>query len=739
MARRTLVRADDKPDAPSDAGATHAGPESPLPAPAASPSDAADTRTGAPGLGHPAPDDRTVVQTGVPAAGPPRGLTGVPDKTEVVPETDIFPPPAPEKAAPPPPAPPPGEAGPGGRPLPSVPGYRVLTRLGEGTYGEVWLAQDERTGIHVAVKFFAHGTTVMWQLIQAEVKQLARLHADPGIVQLLNVELASDPPYYVMAFADRGSLAQRLEKGPLPVAEALDIFRQVAEALAYVHAKGVRHCDLKPGNILLTSRGRALIGDFGQAHLSSEVAPALGTFFYMAPEQADLSAQIPDTRWDVYGLGAVFYALVTGRPPHEDPRLRQELAGADDLPHRLRRYRELVQQAPRPQGHRRVPGMDRRLAEIVDRCLEADPARRLRDAGAVLAALARRERQLRQRPLFVFGFVAQVLLFLVMAGIAAWAVEAAVDQSEKALTSQLLQSDQASASLVASALEENLTGRLHLLERQAARDDLRRALRVKDRATLDRLMTEASRQQGDKALSWMIVDDRGRRVALHLNVRLPADFAIPQRFAWRDWFNGIGDRPKEKDRDFPPIRHSHVSQPFLSKLRGERTIGLSTPVFAPGGKGKVLGVLYTPVPLKEIHAWLARARIRDGFAVLIDHRGYCLRHGDDEEILAGPDPNPPRWHCPTFDEALSREGSTREYEDPIDHRTYLAGYAPLKTLGWAALVQHDRQAALRPVAELKRQMLLLGLVMLVTVSLLLSALWGWLIWTLRRKDRVVQA
>src|SRR5439155_11562166 len=137
--------------------------------------------------------------------------------------------------------------------------------------------------------------------------------------------------------------------------------------LAYVHAKGVRHCDLKPGNVLLKARKRALIADFGQAHLSSDQSPALGTFFYMAPEQADLSKQIPDTRWDVYGLGAIVYAMLTGQPPREDPRLREELARTEELSHRLLRYREWVRAAPKPQGHRRVPGMDRRLAEVIDR------------------------------------------------------------------------------------------------------------------------------------------------------------------------------------------------------------------------------------------------------------------------------------------------------------------------------------------------------------------------------------
>src|SRR5262249_20092413 len=149
----------------------------------------------------------------------------------------------------------------------------------------------------------------------AEVGTIAQLHGVRGIVQLEDVGQAATPPYYVMAYAEQGSLADRLAHGPLPADHALDLFRQLAEALAYVHAKGIRHCDLKRGNVLLAARGRALLADFGQAHLDSDNSPALGTFFYMAPEQATLKTQLPDTSWDVYALGALLYAMLTGVAP----------------------------------------------------------------------------------------------------------------------------------------------------------------------------------------------------------------------------------------------------------------------------------------------------------------------------------------------------------------------------------------------------------------------------------------
>src|SRR5438067_167664 len=117
----------------------------------------------------------------------------------------------------------------------AVPGYKPVRQLGQGTYGVVWLAEEETTGIKVAVKFFAHGAGEDWQMLQGEVRQLASLHDDPGIVELIDVGLSAFPPYYVMRYCEGGSLAQRLEKGPLPLEQALAIFRQICEALAYVH------------------------------------------------------------------------------------------------------------------------------------------------------------------------------------------------------------------------------------------------------------------------------------------------------------------------------------------------------------------------------------------------------------------------------------------------------------------------------------------------------------------------
>jgi serine/threonine protein kinase len=300
-----------------------------------------------------------------------------------------------------------------GRPLPQIPGYEVEMRLGEGAYGEVWVARDRKNpGRRVAIKFYTRRGGD-WTLLAREVEKLNFLATDRYVVQVLNVGWDSDPPYYVMEFMERGSLAERLEKGTLPVSEALPLFRDVVVGVVNAHGRGVLHCDIKPANVLLGPDGKPRLADFGQSRLSHEDRPALGTMFYMAPEQADPKAT-PDARWDVYALGALLYCLLTGEPPYRDAPGVDTLDEPTALEERLARYRRLLREAPRPRKHRRVPGVDRALAEIIDRCVAVNPARRFANAQAVLNALDARALRRARRPLLVMGALAPVLLLLVM-------------------------------------------------------------------------------------------------------------------------------------------------------------------------------------------------------------------------------------------------------------------------------------------------------------------------------------
>jgi serine/threonine protein kinase len=645
--------------------------------------------------------------------------------------------------------------------LPPVPGHVAVKKLGEGSYGQVWLYEEVRTGIRVAIKFFARAWGLEWQLLQAEVKQLAMMHADPGIVQLLDVEPESNPPYYVMSYAAGGSLAQRLKgRQGLPLADALRIFRQVTAALAYVHAKGIRHCDLKPGNILLDSRGRALIGDFGQAHLGSESSPALGTFFYMAPEQADLANTIPDMRWDVYGLGALFYAMLTGAPPREEGAPPAE-PGRLSLAEKLARYREAVRRAARPNAHRRVAGMDRALAVIIDRCLEVDPQRRFRDAGAVLEALARRDRAQRRRPLLLFGLAAPLLLVLVMTALGYWSARRQIDNTAEQLEHQLQESDRLGARLVASVIQESMQDRIELM--QEFRDDSEHLLiKVKesrggeiadeDRRTLRDALAELHSRGKERKFfhQYALADKDGYLLAVY--PRLEAEERRDEkgrrrRWAFRDWFNGERDKPDPDDRS-PPLRKLHVSQPYVSTVPNspELAINVSLPLVDRHGAG--YGVLTGQVWVKDLHAWLARLDIRDGFVVLLNERGQCLLHRSADNIKPRTGESPVDWRpqCELYNEALAEEHSDglADYADPVDGKRYLAGYSRFRReegrrgVAWLALVQHDRAAVLKPVSQLERNLRFNCGVGLLVGLLLTVGLWGWMVLTLGREEGIPQ-
>ncbi len=311
--------------------------------------------------------------------------------------------------------PPARQSGPSAAPASlQLPGYELRRFLGEGAYGRVWVAHDKSTGRQVAIKFFSHRNAMDWSLLSREVEKLVFLSTDRYVVQLLDVGWDAEPPFYVMEYVENGSLADYLQANhALPVHEAVELFREVAIGLSHAHSKGVLHCDLKPANILLDQDRRPRLADFGQSRLTFELSPALGTLFYMAPEQADMKA-IPDARWDVYALGALCYCMLTGQPPHRTPEFLEAIQRHSQLSRRLEAYRQAILQAPPPNDHRDIRGVDRALAEIVDRCIAVDAEERFPHVANVLDALADRDRARARRPLLVLGILGPLLLLATM-------------------------------------------------------------------------------------------------------------------------------------------------------------------------------------------------------------------------------------------------------------------------------------------------------------------------------------
>jgi serine/threonine-protein kinase len=202
--------------------------------------------------------------------------------------------------------------------------YALERELGAGGMATVYLAHDAKHHRQVALNVMRPELAPAAERFLREITIAANLQ-HPNILAVYDSGEADGLLYYVMPYVEGPSLRERLRREPeLPVGEAVRILRDVADALAAAHAKGVVHRDVKPENILLSGR-HALVADFGVAKAVSEatdartlttVGVALGTPAYMAPEQGAADPHL-DHRADLYAFGVVAYEMVAGRPPFE--------------------------------------------------------------------------------------------------------------------------------------------------------------------------------------------------------------------------------------------------------------------------------------------------------------------------------------------------------------------------------------------------------------------------------------
>ena len=204
--------------------------------------------------------------------------------------------------------------------------YAIERELGMGGMATVYLAHDIRHERPVALKVFRPevGASFGAERFAREIKLLARLR-HPFILPLLDSGESAGALYFVMPYIDGESLRARLvREGRLPIEEAVELARGVADALSYAHGEGVVHRDVKPENVLLSRQGHAVLADFGIARgrpmshdpagQLTEVGLALGTTVYMSPEQALGDPDI-DGRSDIYSLGITLYEMLAGQPP----------------------------------------------------------------------------------------------------------------------------------------------------------------------------------------------------------------------------------------------------------------------------------------------------------------------------------------------------------------------------------------------------------------------------------------
>jgi hypothetical protein len=228
-------------------------------------------------------------------------------------------------------------------PLDRIGRYRPERRLGAGGFGVVWLAHDDVLDATVAVKVLSENWIDRLDIRERFLSEarLLRKADSSRVVQVYDIgELPDGRPYFVMEYADGGTLADRIEAGALPVAEALRLTALAARGAAALHEAGIVHRDIKPSNVLLrTTPGgadRVLLADLGLAKSlaqASGLTIAAGSAGYTPPEQAQPGSGI-DARADVYSLGALGHHLVTGSVPgppgkvERPDRLRTEVGPA---------------------------------------------------------------------------------------------------------------------------------------------------------------------------------------------------------------------------------------------------------------------------------------------------------------------------------------------------------------------------------------------------------------------------
>jgi WD40 repeat protein/predicted Ser/Thr protein kinase len=261
--------------------------------------------------------------------------------------------------------------------------YEIISELGKGGMGEVYLAEDTNLKRNVAVKVLPQPFALDKERL-ARFEREARLLASinhPNIATIHGLEKSKGQQFFVMELAEGETLAERIKKGPLQVDEAIEVCRQIAEGLESAHEKGIIHRDLKPANVKITNGGKVKILDFGLAKAFHEEPEAidlsksptltdqmtqpgviLGTAAYMSPEQA--KGKTIDKRTDIWAFGCILFECLTGKQPFQGDTVTETLAS--------------ILKAE-PDWEALPPAIPGNLMVLLRRCLQKDPKERLHD------------------------------------------------------------------------------------------------------------------------------------------------------------------------------------------------------------------------------------------------------------------------------------------------------------------------------------------------------------------------
>ncbi len=258
--------------------------------------------------------------------------------------------------------------------------YRIVEKIGAGGMGEVYLAEDSKLKRNVALKFMPlqyMNDDALRQRFTREARAVAAL-SHPNIVTIHEVDEFKGRPFFAMEHVKGESLRDVIKKGKLGTEEAVSYTMQICEGLQEAHEAGIIHRDVKPGNIIIDSKGRARILDFGLAMVTGEekitkTGSTLGTVGYMSPEQ--IEGKKVDQRSDIFSVGVMLYEMVTGRRPFE---------GDNDAAI----VKAITSSSPEPIA-RFKSGVTGQLQSIIDKALVKDASLRYQHSDGMLADLKR--------------------------------------------------------------------------------------------------------------------------------------------------------------------------------------------------------------------------------------------------------------------------------------------------------------------------------------------------------------
>lgn len=619
---------------------------------------------------------------------------------------------------------------------PTPEGYVLGQELGRGGMGVVYLAQQTKLNRVVALKVIlagAHVSEMALQRFRSEATLSARFQ-HPNIVQVFETGEVQGLPFLALEFCGGGSLDQKLRGTPLPIEEAATIAKTLALAIHHAHEQGVLHRDLKPQNVIFTKTGSPKLMDFGLAKCleteesNTRTGSVLGTPSYMSPEQAQGRIHDQGPATDVYGVGAILYEMLTGRPPFR-------AATAVDT------ILQVVHNDPVP-PRQLQPTLPVDLETICLKCLAKEPDKRYASAAdlaedlrrylageAIIARpvglIGKLIRWTRKRPVLA-SLLATMLAVLLVFSAEVFHLLRTREQQLRAFSVRKNASD---ARHVASTVLLRLQRISLALERAADEPALHELLQTTDSARLRQFcqqveargeIAQALAGSGvDPVASWMVLDPTGRILAVSHNEGIKEPL-VPGR----DYFHGAVAARQAAGR--PVV---HLSRGYRSTNQGLNKFALSMVVES---RGQSLGVLVVTL----VTGATLGSRLEDG------EQSVALALPVDQTPIGGPIPQDrpeaeyvivvhpayqakqepvrlPREQLPPFRlnfaqefASTSREElhSTDDYRDPAGQFSaayqgrFWAGFAQVGQSEMVVIVQESQETALATERQMLRDL-----------------------------------